>query len=149
MIKQLSQKKSLCQGPPTVTDWYNVMHDIFGMNKFTHVFKLKTDVFHRCWKGWIKYISPYRTDFSILKVNSIKHPPPPFVGLLPAYDALLVHKKQNKKIARKCKLCLVTWHIHMQIKRNRIISLYYWHCFIALPYVAYTFYESILKAQTI
>lgn len=62
--KKAITKKWLSQGSPTLTDWFNVMHDIFVMEKLTFFLRLKTDTFNKCWKGWIDFINPYRADFT-------------------------------------------------------------------------------------
>ncbi len=51
------------QGPPALTNWFDVMHDIFVMEKLTYALRLKTDVFDRCWQGWIEFVNLCRTDF--------------------------------------------------------------------------------------
>ncbi len=55
--KKAITKKWLNQGPPALTDWLNVMHNIFVMEKLTHALRLKTDVFDKCWKGQIEFVN--------------------------------------------------------------------------------------------
>jgi len=62
--KKAMMKKLLSQVPPTLADWFNVMRDIFVMEKLTFALRLKTDTFDKCWKGWIEFVKPYRSDFN-------------------------------------------------------------------------------------
>lgn len=48
--KKAIAKKWLCQDSPTLTDWFNVMHDVFIMEKLTYDLRLKSDVFDKCWR---------------------------------------------------------------------------------------------------
>ena len=58
----VASKKSHHKKIPTQSDWFNVMHDIFVMEKLTFALRLKTDLCEKCREGWIEFISPYRTD---------------------------------------------------------------------------------------
>lgn len=46
-----------------IADWFNVLHDIFVIEKITFSLRLKSEIFDKCWRGWVEFINPYRTDF--------------------------------------------------------------------------------------
>ena len=63
--KKALTRKWLRTETPTVEDWTNVIHDIFVMEKLTFVLRLEQEKFEDCWKSWIEYVSPLRSDFKL------------------------------------------------------------------------------------
>ena len=61
--KKAITKKWLNQVWPTLADWFDVMHNIYTMEKLTFALRLKTDIFELYWEGWTDFIKDYRTDF--------------------------------------------------------------------------------------
>ena len=61
--KKAITKKWLNQQAPKLSDWFDVMHTIYMMEKMTFALRLKTDAFDVRWQGWISFIKDFRLDF--------------------------------------------------------------------------------------
>ena len=61
--KKAITRKWLKTEVPTVTDWVDVIYDIYVMERMTFSLRLEQDKFKRIWKNWIEYITPIRPDF--------------------------------------------------------------------------------------
>ncbi|KAF7641843.1 hypothetical protein LDENG_00270590, partial [Lucifuga dentata] len=61
--KKSITRKWLSPIPPTLKDWYEIIFEIFKMEKLTYSLRTQKDKFYQIWNKWIKYITPMRTDF--------------------------------------------------------------------------------------
>lgn len=48
---------------PKKETWFDVMHDIYVMEKLTYTLRLEVEKFDNIWKEWLNYIKPIRSDF--------------------------------------------------------------------------------------
>lgn len=51
-------KKWLTQGFPTLSHWFNIMHDTFVMEELTFALIPRTNKYKECWKGWTEFYKP-------------------------------------------------------------------------------------------
>ena len=48
---------------PKMEDWFDVMHNIYMMERLTFSARLESDKFKNFWKNWVDFVLPLRADF--------------------------------------------------------------------------------------
>lgn len=61
--KKAITRKWLQQQAPLIDDWFDIIYDIYKMEKLTYFLKLRQDVFVSIWSKWTVYIAPRRVEF--------------------------------------------------------------------------------------
>ncbi len=56
-------RKWLKLGKPTVEEWFEVIYNIFTMERITFAIRLQRVLFLKRWERWIKYVTPLRPSF--------------------------------------------------------------------------------------
>ena len=68
LILQAASKKAITRrwlkpDSPKISDWLDVIHDIYVMEKMTYSLRIQTEKFSRIWNKWTEYIQHIRMDF--------------------------------------------------------------------------------------
>ena len=56
-------KKWLKPNSPSIEDWYDIVYDIFVMERITFSVRLQKTKFEEIWEKWKRYIAPKRPSF--------------------------------------------------------------------------------------
>lgn len=60
--KKAITRRWLKPDPPKISDWLDVIHDIYVMEKMTYSLRFQTETFSRIWNKWTAYIQHIRAD---------------------------------------------------------------------------------------
>ena len=48
---------------PMVDEWFEIIYNIFKMERITFALRLKQDLFVKRWEKWIRYVTPFHPSF--------------------------------------------------------------------------------------